>query len=62
MRALILMHEPPQRFAAERFAQRDLEMAANEIILAMDGKMLRADALRCAKAVFESKGMERSHA
>lgn len=43
-----------------RFTERDLRMAANDIILAMDGKMARVDALMCARAAFESKGMEHS--
>ena len=51
---------PPPIIRAERFTQRDLDMAANDIILAMDGKIRRADALLCARAAFESKGMEKS--
>ena len=62
MRALVLIHEPPPVFRAETFTDHDLSMAANEIILAMDGKMLRADALMCARAAFESIGMEKKHA
>lgn len=55
-----LLREPPPLIRVERFSQRDLEMAANDIILAMDGKMRRADALMCARAAFESKGMEKA--
>ena len=55
-----ILREPPPVIRAVRYSRRDLEMAANEIILAMDGKMRRADALMCARAAFESKGMERS--
>lgn len=60
MRFMKLIHEPPPIIRQERFSQRDLEMAANNIILAMDGKMRRADALMCARAAFESKGMAKS--
>jgi hypothetical protein len=52
--------QPPPLFPVERFSQRDLEMAANDIILAMDGKMRRDDALMCARAVFEGLGMVRA--
>ena len=41
-----------------RFDQRDIEMAANDLILAADGNMRRDDAKRYARAMFESKGME----
>lgn len=55
-----ILREPPPFIRVERFTQRDLDMAANDIILAMDGKMRRIDALMCARAAFESKGMERA--
>lgn len=41
------------------FTNRDLDMAANGVILAMDGKITRADAILCARAAFESMGMEK---
>jgi hypothetical protein len=50
---------PPPLIRAAQFTKRDLEMAANDIILAMDGKIRRDDAVRCARAAFESKGMVR---
>jgi hypothetical protein len=57
---VLLQRQPPSIIRVQRFTQRDLEMAANDIILAMDGKMRRADALMCARAAFESKGMEQA--
>ena len=41
------------------FNERDLSLAADSIILAMDGNIARADALMCARAAFESMGMEK---
>jgi hypothetical protein len=60
MLTMVFEHLPPPIIHVERFTQRDLEMAANDIILAMDGKISRQNALFCARAAFESKGMEKA--
>ena len=39
------------------YTVHDVQMAANEIVLAMDGRISRADAVLSAKAVFHSLGM-----
>lgn len=54
-----LLREPPPIILVKRFDDRDLNQAANDIILAMDGKIRRADALLCARAALESMGMEK---
>lgn len=43
--------------ARSKFTRQDLNFAANDAILAMDGKLARADALLVARAVLESFGL-----
>lgn len=45
-----------------KFDERDLSLGADAAILAMDGKMCRADAICVAQNVFESFGMTRERA
>lgn len=54
----LFVHERPDPEPVPRFSSRDLEAATNDIILAMDGNIRRADAILCARAAFRSKGME----
>ena len=45
-----------------KYTAADLNWAANQTILAMDGKLARADALAIARQVLEGFGVERDAA
>lgn len=52
MSRYLFREEAPELPPVHTFTVHNIQMATNEVILAMNGKISRADATLCARAVF----------